>query len=237
MARPNKSADQTPTVSVSLRINPRVKYGIDLAARIQKRTVTGVVEWAVDKALADVLMPASILINDEDPAAPNDLAAQLDDLLWSTNEGVRLVLLASRYPSLLSYEETRIWETIKLSPPFWNKLPRSAEDCTPWANAKLDVVADNWDTIIGLVSSRKNVSAITYADIGQPLDLEALHMEQIMLETHLERLLIKDPELLTQVKELERMRDNVMLAIHEEYSRFRAAELRKSERSKPDASK
>ncbi|MNB93198.1 hypothetical protein D3C76_465360 [compost metagenome] len=165
MARPKKSADQSTTVSVSLRIDPRIKYGIDLAARIQKRTVTGVVEWAVEQALADVSLPRSVFAEHEDPDAPTDLASSLDDRLWSSNEGVRLVLLASRYPQLLSYEETRIWETIKLSPPFWHRLPRSAEDCSPWENAKLSVIADSWPTIIEIVESRKDVVVLTNADI------------------------------------------------------------------------
>lgn len=166
MARPRKTSDQSTTVSVSLRIDPRIKYGIDLAARIQKRTVTGVVEWAVERALADVTMPPSIFIEDEDPDAPTDLASHLDDLLWSPSEGVRLVLLASRYPSLLSYEESLIWETIKLSRPFWRKLPSGPAECTPWENARLDMVSEFWDVLVDIVQTKKEVSSVGYADLG-----------------------------------------------------------------------
>jgi len=149
-----------------LRIDPRIKYGIDLAARIQKRTVTGVVEWAVERALADVHMPPDVFREHQVPDAPTDLASHLDDMLWSTNEGVRLVLLASRFPSLLTYDETLIWETVKLSPPFWRVLPASPEECTPWENARLDVIAEHWDKVLKLVAERKELSAISYRDIG-----------------------------------------------------------------------
>lgn len=166
MARPKKTPDHTPTVSVSLRIDPRIKYGIDLAARIQKRTVTGVVEWAVENALADIQMPTSVFRELESPDAATDLASHLDDILWSTNEGVRLVLLASRYPSLLTYDETLIWETIKLSPPFWRFLPSCAEDCTPWENARLDIVSECWEKLVEIVNSRKEISSVSYAELG-----------------------------------------------------------------------
>jgi hypothetical protein len=228
-----KKGAVSATVSVGIRIDPRIKYGIDLAARIQKRTVTGVVEWAIERALAEVNMPHSIFIEDEAPDAPTDLAYHLDDVLWSSNEGVRLVLLASRYPSLLSYEETRIWETIKLSPPFWHKLPRSADECTPWTNAKLDVIADNWRVIVEVVESRKAVSAITYADVGVPIELAELHTKAMLLQQHLEQLLIKDPELFAQVKEIERARDGVMLAIQEQKARLEAAMQRHPDKEKP----
>lgn len=166
MARPKKTSDNTPTVSVSLRIDPRIKYGIDLAARIQKRTVTGVVEWAVEKALADIDMPQSALQEQDSKVDGNDLASRLDETLWSTNEGVRLVLLASRYPSLLTYDEAIIWESMKLSPPFWKSLPKSAEDCTPGENLRLEVVSECWDRFVELVSSKKEASSIGYADLG-----------------------------------------------------------------------
>lgn len=233
MARPKKTADQSATVSVSLRIDPRIKYGIDLAARIQKRTVTGFVEWAVKKALEDVQMPTSVFRESESPDAPTDLASHLDDLLWSSNEGVRLVLLASRYPSLLSYEETQIWESIKLSPPFWHRLPRSADECTPWENAKLDVIADKWNVITEIVGNRKEVSAITYADIADPVELAQLQTVARIMQERLEELLIKDPELYAQVKEIERQRDDVMFAIHEQKAKLDAAMRRQEEMEKP----
>ena len=38
------------SVSVSMRLDPKTKYLIDLLARDQKRTITGVIEWAIERA-------------------------------------------------------------------------------------------------------------------------------------------------------------------------------------------
>ena len=47
MAIEKKSKKNTTSVNLSLRLDPRSKYLIDLMARHQKRTITGVIEWAV----------------------------------------------------------------------------------------------------------------------------------------------------------------------------------------------
>ena len=49
MPRPKKS--EQPSVNVSLRIDPKIKFAIELLAREQKRSITGVIEWAVMQAL------------------------------------------------------------------------------------------------------------------------------------------------------------------------------------------
>ncbi|MCY1277529.1 hypothetical protein D9M68_345730 [compost metagenome] len=234
MARPKKTADQSATVSVSLRIDPRIKYGIDLAARIQKRTVTGVVEWAVERALADVQLPKSVIAEHDGSDAPTDLASNLDDRLWSSNEGVRLVLLAYRYPSLLSYEETRIWETIKLSPPLWRRLPRSAEGCSPWENAKLSVIADKWPAIIDIVESRKDVAAITHADLDLPLDPEMLAQLNSIIDDSIDQALGKGIYSRESLKVVEQKIESMMTKLREQKSRLYADVERMGKQEEPD---
>ena len=113
MARPRKSVDQTSTVSVSLRVAPAIKYAIDLAARIQKRTVTGVVEWSVEKALGEVTMPIDFMVEGDsgrpELPEPQSVIDAVKERLWSPDEAIRLVRLAFEYPSLLSFEESLIW--------------------------------------------------------------------------------------------------------------------------------
>ena len=50
MAIEKKSKKASTSVTLSLRLDPRSKYLIDLLARQQKRTITGVIEWAVERA-------------------------------------------------------------------------------------------------------------------------------------------------------------------------------------------
>ncbi|MDW0360803.1 hypothetical protein Q8G38_15935 [Halomonas venusta] len=100
------------SVNVSLRLDPKTKYLIDLLAREQKRTITGVVEWALERAAENERFDLS---RGYDGPSFRDMI----DELWSTDEAMRLIALALNKASLLDYEEMRIWETIKASPDLW----------------------------------------------------------------------------------------------------------------------
>lgn len=110
MSIDKKSKKASTSITLSLRLDPRSKYLIDLLARHQKRTITGVIEWAVERAGAE-----AIFDNDRGTSFLDVI-----DLLWSTDESVRLANLAIARPDLLTYDELRIWETIKASPALWN---------------------------------------------------------------------------------------------------------------------
>lgn len=110
MAIEKKSKKNTTSVNMTLRLDPRSKYLIDLLARQQKRTITGVIEWAVERAGTE-----AIFDNDRGISF-----LEVIDSLWSTDESVRLANLALARPDLLDYDELRIWETIKASPDLWN---------------------------------------------------------------------------------------------------------------------
>lgn len=105
MARPKK-AEQT-TINVSLRIDPKIRYAIDLLAREQKRSITGVIEWSVLQALKaqEVTSPAG-----------NTLSLyELMDLTWSPDEAERITALGVFSPHTLNHEESCIWSLIKSS--------------------------------------------------------------------------------------------------------------------------
>ncbi|QWL80231.1 hypothetical protein [Aeromonas hydrophila] len=110
MAIEKKSKKNTTSVNMTLRLDPRSKYLIDLLTRQQKRTITGVIEWAVERAGAETTFD-----NDRGISF-----LEVIDSLWSTDESVRLANLALARPDLLDYDELRIWETIKASPDLWN---------------------------------------------------------------------------------------------------------------------
>ncbi|MDM5100302.1 hypothetical protein [Aeromonas salmonicida] len=111
MAIEKKSKKNTTSVNMTLRLDPRSKYLIDLLARQQKRTITGVIEWAVERAGAETIF--------DNERGTSFLEAI--DSLWSTDESARLVKLAMERPDLLDYDELRIWETIKASTSFWDQ--------------------------------------------------------------------------------------------------------------------
>ena len=175
MARPRKTTDQSSTVSVSLRVDPAIKYAIDIAARIQKRTVTGVVEWSVEKSLAEVHMPTDFMVagrSAPELPKPESVIEAVKDRLWSPDDAIRLVRLAFEFPSLLTFEESLLWESLRLSPPFWRFTPLVVVDASPWKNARLEVITKYWPELTRRVSESGKIVQVTWEDVGLPTPKE-----------------------------------------------------------------
>ena len=77
MAIEKKSKKNTTSVNLSLRLDPRSKYLIDLMARHQKRTITGVIEWAVERAGAEAIFDIEREINGLTAEARHDARQRL----------------------------------------------------------------------------------------------------------------------------------------------------------------
>lgn len=167
------SRGSNPTVSVSLRMDPKTKYLVELLAREQKRTITGVVEWAIERAAGQVRF------NDSDFGLETNFLVELQRL-WSTDESLRVVRLALAKPSLLDYDELRVWETIKATPEFW-KIDIH-EDAS---NLREDLIhvsllQEHWESLTEHVGKHQNSRSIVpypliegagTGDHEDPLDL------------------------------------------------------------------
>ena len=147
MAKQIQQRPTRKTESLTVRLDPKVKFGLELMSRLQNRTVTGVVEWALTAAMTR----ATINPRDEESAT---VTAILDEV-WSTDEPLRLVRLAFRAPNLLTYEELRIWETIQESPRFWDSPHRDHELYVDFATLRAD-----WDALIEHVHKHENDATI-----------------------------------------------------------------------------
>ncbi len=110
---PRKAKGETKGEVITLRLTPRTRYGLELLARQQRRTLSSVAEWAFHEAFkTESIAPST--------GEEKTLKEALDDL-WDPVEPDRLVKLAQKYPSLLTYEEDLIWKVIKEEPSFWFK--------------------------------------------------------------------------------------------------------------------
>ena len=108
MAEKNRKAKAgVPRSEVfALRLDPKLKYLAEIAARKQRRSLANFVEWAIEEALKGVPV-AEADINGNRPTVAN-VAAQL----WALNEPERLRNLATHYPELLSYDEQLVWRVL-----------------------------------------------------------------------------------------------------------------------------
>ncbi|MGO3029124.1 hypothetical protein [Pseudomonas helleri] len=142
MARPRKTTDQSATISVSLRIDPKVKYAIDLLAREQKRTITGVVEWAVMQAIRAHKMPGYVGNDDE--------ALSLYDFLemaWSPIEAHRIVALGTHKESLLTFEESCLYKVVQSIPELYEEFYSSEDPMYLETRVKYDLLGAYWPVI------------------------------------------------------------------------------------------
>ena len=91
---------------VTVRLDPKLKYLAELAARRHRRTLSSFIEWAIEDSLSRV-QPAY--------TAQGEQASSFADsasLLWDVDEPDRFAKLALNYPDLLDHEEQRIWKLV-----------------------------------------------------------------------------------------------------------------------------
>lgn len=99
------------TETVTLRLDPKLRYLTDLAARTQRRTVSSFIEWAITKVLDQVML-------NEGTAAEIDLDVA-SALLWDPDEADRLARLGLNFPDLLTYDEQVLWKLINECEALW----------------------------------------------------------------------------------------------------------------------
>jgi hypothetical protein len=101
------------TETVTIRLDLKLRYLTELAARRQRRTVSSFIEWAIEHALPDVRL-------EEGPPQANDLDLA-SVILWDPDEADRLAKLALYYPGLLTYEEEVLWKLIQECDALWRE--------------------------------------------------------------------------------------------------------------------
>ena len=94
--------------TVSVRLDQKLRYLADLAARKQRRTVSSFIEWAVEQSLREVKLYIGSGFQGDQDVSVEDEANQL----WDVDESERFVRLAIRYPELLTHQEQETWKLL-----------------------------------------------------------------------------------------------------------------------------
>jgi hypothetical protein len=128
--------------TVTVRLDPRLRYLAEVAARKQRRTVSSFIEWAVEEALSRVML------REEDPVLS---VGGEGDMLWDVDEADRLIKLALRYPELLTHDEQVLWKLIKETSALWKAAaPGEEPNIFSWrvrlATLHCERLRESWDT-------------------------------------------------------------------------------------------
>lgn len=114
MASKKKFAPTSRSETVTVRLDPKIRYIAELAAREQQRTLSSFIEWAVRQALVK-----GEILEEPDYGSNHEGNRQTPPLwgegFWDVDEADRFFLLATRRHDLLDITEQRLWKTLSQS--------------------------------------------------------------------------------------------------------------------------
>lgn len=115
--KPRKEGEQSMarSITVGVRLDPKLRYLTELAARKQRRSLSSFIEWVVQESLGRILLREGSGYNNDYGTSVADEAA----CLWDIDEADRFARLALRYPDLLTHEEQAIWKLIRENGYVW----------------------------------------------------------------------------------------------------------------------
>ncbi|MFZ0245082.1 hypothetical protein [Candidatus Binatus sp.] len=133
--------DKLPrTQTISVRLDPKLRYLSEIAARRQRRTISSFVEWSIEYSLNHFFLTDS----DGNTNSVGDLAGRL----WDISPADRFVKLALHYPDLLTHDEEMLWRLIQENGFLWrgsfveNKFTWKVKE----GGINLDRLRQYWET-------------------------------------------------------------------------------------------
>lgn len=102
--------------TVTVRLDPKLRYLAELAARLHRRTLSSYIEWAIKASLdTETVRPTNLTsLEASDHTIGNEA-----EFLWDVDDADRFAKLALRYPHLLSHEEQVRWKLIRENGYLW----------------------------------------------------------------------------------------------------------------------
>lgn len=154
MAKNKPSQGARKTETLTLRLDPKVKAMIEIISRIRRQSITGVVEAAIEEIAFDLDAPYFF----DGKTLNSSLGAIFSDI-WSSDESERFINMCYHLPSLMTYEEQRIWETIKSSRCFWENA--ASKILSDWSVVGLGCVDISnlrlwWNDLLDHVEAHKD---------------------------------------------------------------------------------
>jgi hypothetical protein len=108
----------------SIRLDPKLRFGADLLARHERRSLASTVEWALLKLLEQTRYLRGLRVEQTKDGQVIDtpievpLSAVLEEV-WDDRESVRTVKLGLHYRSLLSIEDREAMDIVRADERFW----------------------------------------------------------------------------------------------------------------------
>jgi hypothetical protein len=115
---------------VTVRLDPKLRYLAELAARKQRRTLSSYIEWVIEKSLDGVFLNSSSDFSLHDEA----------EGLWDVDDADKFVKLALRHPELLTHEEQVRWKLIRENGYLWRGKYAGVDSEWTWTPTEQSIV-------------------------------------------------------------------------------------------------
>lgn len=150
--KPNQGARKTE--ALTLRLDPKVRFLIDLIARQKRQSITGVIESAIEVYATNFYIEAELWDEATEEDTKQEVSLyKLSKEIYSTDDSFRFMMLVWTCPRLLSYEEVRLKETIYASELFWDGYPNSDSSRS---DIDTDVLREHWVDLLAHVEEHKS---------------------------------------------------------------------------------
>lgn len=142
------------TETVSIRLDPRLNYLCELAARSQRRTKSSYIEAMLDERIQTQVINKWREPSYGDPETFGDRA----DVLWNVKESQRLVSLGLIAPELMTFEEQHIWTLIEEHGFFWRgKWVGDTWQYSPSLDSIIrERVDERWEDLVAIADGEKS---------------------------------------------------------------------------------
>jgi predicted transcriptional regulator len=170
---PNE-AGKRRSATVSVRLDPKLRYLAEIAARKQRRTVSSFIEWAIEDSLNRVAIWEGA---NGASRSVHDAATQL----WDVDECDRFAKLAFHYPDLLTHQEQVIWKLVRENGYFWKGTLDNPTKTFTWYPVETALknwqLREWWTTLNQVARAERNkdvLPSLSRPRIPPPADIDPL---------------------------------------------------------------
>lgn len=150
----------TRTETVTVRLDPKLRYLAELAARKQRRTVSSFIEWAVEESLNRVVIDEDKTFDGHNDKSIADVAADL----WDVDDPDRFAKLAIRYPDMLTHEEQTLWKLVRENGLLWKGRNDKVSGEWTWRIEESSLIferlREHWETFRAVANGTEDRSSL-----------------------------------------------------------------------------
>ena len=141
-----------------IRLDPRLNYLCELAARSQRRTKSSFIESMLAEQIQTLVINKWREVSYGEP----DTFGSMADVLWHVRESQRLVSLAIVAPELMTFEEQHVWALIEENGYFW--LGRWEKGRWKYDTALQSILRDrvdkHWDNLVAVALGEQSADVL-----------------------------------------------------------------------------